>query len=94
MPSPRTSSPERRDLLSSVAERIDREHPVEGWPADVLLPLLNRTLDGDPAAIREMFVLVVAQCEKFDAARGRRETRDKVESWGDEIRYFDPPAAD
>lgn len=54
-------------------------------------PLLTRTLDGDPAAIRDTFALVMTQCEKFDAAWGRRKTRDKVESWGAELAYFDAP---
>ena len=53
-----------------------RQHPLPDWPADVLLPLLTRTLDGDPAAVRETF------------ARVERLTRDHpclkevVNGWG------------
>jgi hypothetical protein len=66
-----------------------REHPIEGWPAEVLLPLLTRTLDGDPSAIRETFALVRAQCEAFDAARGHSRTVDMIEGWGVELSYFE-----
>ncbi len=66
-----------------------REHPVDGWPADVLLPLLTRTIDGDPAAIRETFTLVVAECDRFDARRGHSRTRDMVDGWGDDLTYFE-----
>ena len=69
-----------------------REHPVEGWPAEVLLPLLTRTLDGDPAAIRETFGRVVADCGRYDARRGHTKTRDMVDGWGDGLAYFEQPA--
>ena len=68
-----------------------REHPIDGWPAAVLLPLLTRTVDGDPAAIRETFALVVAECDRYDARRGHTKTRDMVDSWGDELGYFESP---
>jgi hypothetical protein len=32
-----------------------RNHPLEGWSADELLPLLDRVLAGEPAAQRELF---------------------------------------
>ena len=89
------------DTIFSMAGRVRpyhkylpwelREHPVEGWPADVLLPLLTRTLDGDPAAIRETFALVLAQCQEYDAARGHRKTVDMMEGWGDGLVYFQSP---
>ncbi len=69
-----------------------REHPLDGWPADVLLPLLTRTLDGDPAAIRETFALVVAECDRYDAGRGNSRTRDMIDRWGDELGHFIAPA--
>lgn len=68
-----------------------REHPVDGWPADVLLPLLTRTIDGDPAAIRETFALVVADCERHDARRGHRRMMEIVDDWGVELDYFKQP---
>ncbi len=64
------------------------EHPLPHWPADVLLPLLERTLDGDPAAIRETFARVRAGCAAYDAARGRGRTREIIDSWGDELLLF------
>jgi len=89
------------DVIFSLAGRVRpyhkylpwelREHPVEGWPADVLLPLLTRTLDGDPDAIRETFRLVVADCDQYDARRGHTRTRDMVDGWGDELAYFESP---
>jgi hypothetical protein len=66
-----------------------REHPIKGWPADVLLPLVTRTLDGDPAAIRETFAIVAAECDRHDARRGHSKTRDMVDGWGDELAYFE-----
>ncbi len=65
-----------------------REHPLPNWPADVLLPLLERTLDGDPAAIRETFVRVQAGCAAYDTARGHNHTCQTIGSWGDELEAF------
>lgn len=65
-----------------------REHPLPDWPADVLLPLLPRTLDGDPAAIRETFARVQAGCAAYDAARGHDRTRKIIDGWGDELVLF------
>lgn len=65
-----------------------RTHPLRDWPADVLLPLLVRTLDGDPSAIRETFTRVQAGCIAFDTARGHHHTRSIIESWGDELDLF------
>lgn len=65
-----------------------RTHPLRDWPADVLLSLLVRTLDGDPAAIRETFTRVQAGCAAFDSARGHHRTGSMIESWGDELELF------
>ena len=56
------------------------------------MPLLTRTIDGDPAAIRETFALVVAECDRYDAGRGNSGTRDMIDSWGDELGHFIAPA--
>lgn len=69
-----------------------REHPLDGWPAGVLLPILTRTLEGDPGAIRETFALVAAECDRYDARRGHSRTRDMVDSWGVELAFFEQPA--
>ncbi|WP_133176484.1 hypothetical protein [Nocardioides currus] len=86
------------DTIFSIAGRVRpyhkylpwelREHPVEGWPADVLLPLLTRTADGDPAALRETFTLVASACDEHDAARGHTLTTDTIRGWGDELELF------
>ena len=71
-----------------------RQHPLRAWPADVLLSLLVRTLDGEPAAIRETFTRVQACCTAFDLARGNHRTRAMIGSWGDELELFqamEPP---
>ncbi len=65
-----------------------REHPLPHWPADVLLPLLARTLDGDPAAIRETFARVRAGCAAYDAVRGHDYTREVIDGWDDELLLF------
>jgi hypothetical protein len=65
-----------------------REHPLQEWPSHVLLPLLERTLDGDPAAIRETFARVEACCAAYDVARGHDRTREIIGAWGDELALF------
>ena len=62
-----------------------RTHPLEEWPAEELLVLVERTLTGDPAAIRETFPRVLAGCEAYDARRGHSRTVDVVRGWGDEL---------
>jgi nucleotidyltransferase-like protein len=44
-----------------------RHHPLEGWNADALLPLLDRVLTGEPRAQHELFNLIepVARREGF-----------------------------
>lgn len=67
-----------------------RAHPLPGWPADVLLPLLERTLDGDPAAVRETFARVSAACAAHDAERGRSTLSDVITGWGAELDLLRP----
>ncbi|PKH41253.1 hypothetical protein CXG46_09160 [Nocardioides alpinus] len=65
-----------------------RTHPLDGWPADELLDLVGRLLDGDAAAIRETFVRVRAACAAYDAGRGHMRTTDIFEGWGAELDVF------
>lgn len=65
-----------------------REHPLEDWPAGELLGLVQRTLDGDVAAVRETFWRVRAACAAHDAARGHTRTTDMVAGWGEELAIF------
>ncbi|MCY4726309.1 nucleotidyltransferase domain-containing protein [Nocardioides sp. STR2] len=67
-----------------------RNHPLDGWPADDLLGLVRRTLEGDVSAIRETFARVRAACSSYDTSRGHTRTTDMVEGWGEELRLFEP----
>lgn len=62
-----------------------REHPLPDWPADVLLPLLERTLDGDPSAVRETFARVRTCAASYDAGRGHDRTTAMIAGWGAEL---------
>ncbi|MCF6379342.1 hypothetical protein L2K70_17150 [Nocardioides KLBMP 9356] len=88
------------DVVFSIAGRVRpynkylpwelRHHPVEDWPADVLLGLLDRTLAGDPAAVRETFTRVRAVCASYDEWRGHTRTTDMIDGWGDELDVLAP----
>ena len=90
------------DVLFAMAGRVRpynkylawelRTHPLDGWPADDLLGLVQRTLDGDVSAIRETFARVRPACSSYDASRGHTRTTDMVEGWGEELRIFEPRA--
>ncbi len=58
-----------------------RNHPLDDWTADALLPLLDRLLTGAPAAQHELFNLVepVARREGFG---------DVVESWEPDVPWL------
>lgn len=77
-------TPKQRDLLVESPD----------WPADVLLPLLERTLDGDPAAVRETFARVETCCAAYDAARGHHPLCQVIDGWGDELLLFAKPERD
>jgi hypothetical protein len=66
-----------------------RTHPLDGWPADDLLGLVERTLEGDVGAIRETFARVRPACSSYDAGRGHTRTTDMVEGWGEELAIFE-----
>jgi hypothetical protein len=65
-----------------------REHPISNWPADVLLPILQRTLDGDPRAIQEAFARVEACCVAYDEAHSGEWLTGVIGAWGDELQLF------
>ncbi|MCP3423905.1 nucleotidyltransferase domain-containing protein [Nocardioides pinisoli] len=69
-----------------------RTHPVDGWPSDVVLDLVQRTLAGDVGAVRETYARVREACASYDAARGHTRTTDMVEGWGDELPLFEQRA--
>jgi len=70
-----------------------REHPLDDWPADELLDLVRRTLDGDPTAVRETFARVRPACAAHDARRGHTRATDMVEGWGTELTVFEAAAS-
>jgi hypothetical protein len=49
---------------------------------------LDRTLDGDPAAIKETFRVVDRQCREYDAATGKSVLGDIVDEWRSERELF------
>lgn len=73
-----------------------REHPLGApeWAADVLLPLLERILDGDPASLREAFGPVERECRAWDAAHATTIAGDTLESWGDQLDLLRRPGVD
>lgn len=64
-----------------------REHPLGApeWSAEVLLRLLERMLDGDPAALREAFSDVDRECRLWDGRQGHTLLGDTIDGWGKEI---------
>jgi predicted nucleotidyltransferase len=67
-----------------------REHPLDvpEWSAARLLPVLRRTLDGDPAALRETFAVVDREVRRHDADRGTTVLGDLIDGWGAELVLF------
>ena len=86
------------DVVFAVAGRVRpynkylpwelRTHPVDGWPADELLGLVARMLDGDVSAIRETFPRVRAACASYDGGRGHTRTTDMIDGWDHELEVF------
>ena len=62
-----------------------RTHPVDGWPADDLLDLVARLLDGDAGAVREAFPRVRVACAAYDEGRGHSRTTDMIDGWDTEL---------
>jgi hypothetical protein len=64
-----------------------REHPlgVPEWSAQVLLPQLERLLDGDPTALRAAYAPLERECRAWDSARGGSAAGDVIDAWGEQI---------
>jgi hypothetical protein len=87
------------DVVFAIAGRVRpynkylawelQTHPIEEWPADDLLGLVGRTLEGDVDALRETFVRVRAACSAYDETRGHSRTADTIAGWGDELRLLE-----
>jgi hypothetical protein len=56
-------------------------HPLEGWPADELLPLLERVVTGEPEAQHALFnrIEAPARCEGFG---------DVVDGWEPDVEWL------
>lgn len=65
-----------------------REHPLPDWPAQVLLPLVERLLEGEAAAVREAFARVDSSCDRYDSARGAGRTRAVIDGWGEDVQLL------
>ena len=90
------------DVVFAIAKRVRpynkylpwelRHHPLDGWPADELLGLVERSLDGDASAVRETFSRVRDACAAYDERRGHTRTTDMIRGWGPELEVFAQPA--
>jgi hypothetical protein len=89
------------DVVFAIAGRVRpynkylawelRTHPLDGWPAEELLGLVQRSLDGDVAAVRETFPRVRAACAAYDERRGHTSTTAMIDGWGSELDLFASP---
>jgi predicted nucleotidyltransferase len=62
-----------------------RTHPVDlpGCTADELLPLVERVLDGEAAAVREAFAVVERAARAFDERHGDNRLGEVIDGWGE-----------
>jgi hypothetical protein len=58
-----------------------RHHPLDGWSADELLPLLDRVLAGEPDAQRELFKLI-------ETAAREQGFGDVVDGWEPDVEWL------
>jgi hypothetical protein len=58
-----------------------RQHPLEGWTADELLPLLDRVLTGDPEAQHELF-------RRVEEPARRAGFGDVVDGWEPDVHWL------
>ena len=58
-----------------------RHHPLEGWPADELLPLLDRLLTGEAEAQHELF-------RRIEEPARRAGFGDVVDGWEPDVRWL------
>jgi Nucleotidyltransferase domain len=58
-----------------------RHHPLEGWSADELLPLLERVLTGEPEAQRELF-------RRIEEPARREGFGDVIDGWEPDVDWL------
>ncbi len=89
------SMPWLLDVIFTLAGRVRpyhkylpwelHHHPLPDWSGEELLRLLEATLDGDPAAIRALFVKVESLCAEYDDRRPPPALVGIIGAWGDEL---------
>jgi predicted nucleotidyltransferase len=67
-----------------------RDHPLSGadWQDGRLLRLVNGLLDGNEAAVRELFLEVERECRTYDQTSGQSVTSVVIDAWGEELRLL------
>jgi len=68
--------------LKADRDGRDRELANADWSAQRLLPLLDGALNGDPAALRELYRGVERRCLLMDSDRGTNALTSTIDSWG------------
>ncbi len=70
-----------------------REHPLTrpAWSAAHLLPLVDRVLAGDPAAISKAFTELDRACRERDEAHGKTALTAIIDDWGSELALLRGP---
>ena len=58
-----------------------RHHPLEGWTADELLPLLDRLLTGEPKALHELF-------NRLEEPARREGFGDVIDGWEPDVEWL------
>lgn len=61
-----------------------QNHPVDGWHADELLTLVQRTMEGDADAMRQTYARVHDDCMSFDRRHGQELLGHVLEGWASE----------
>jgi len=58
-----------------------RHHPLDGWTADELLPLLDRVLTGEPEALHELF-------NRIEATARSAGFGDVIDGWEPDVEWL------
>jgi predicted nucleotidyltransferase len=66
------------------------EHPLLGanWQEGRLMRLVNGLLDGNEAAVRELFLEIEQECDAYDQRSGRSMMSVVIDAWGEELRLL------
>jgi len=66
------------------------EHPLPGadWQDGRLLRLVTGLLDGNEAAVGELFLEVERECRAYDQRSGQSVMSVVIEAWGEELQLL------